>query len=70
VSVKAKSGLHGTHRKTLLIALLIAVLLISSCFVYMLIVKDNNRSIHVKTEAELTKAVNNATVDVPVVIAT
>ena len=68
MSVKAKSGLHGTRRKTLLIVLLIVVLLVSSCFVYLLIVKDNNRLVHVKNEAELTKAVNNAKVNVPVVI--
>jgi predicted outer membrane repeat protein len=73
MSAKSQSGLRGTHRKTLIMAisLVVVVAVLFSFFVIYRPLTDSSDAdfISVKTAAELRDAINNAEVSIPINIA-
>jgi hypothetical protein len=67
VTIKSKSGSNETYRKKLLVISLVIVVLVGFLFVYVLLV-DRGGSIHVKSEAELRKAIDDVPFDGSAVI--
>ena len=67
MSVKSVTGSRVIHRKILLAVSLIAVLLVASFVAYTWLLADKDY-LHVKSENELRKAVNNVKIGAPIVI--
>ncbi|MCL2642546.1 MAG: hypothetical protein FWD52_03405 [Candidatus Bathyarchaeota archaeon] len=60
MAVKSKHSSRGTHNKTLIvISLILVVVLVSSLAVYVLVVDNTGGSIHVKSEVELRRAIDD-----------
>jgi len=58
VHINSKTGSHNTRRRNLIIISLLAVVLVCSLFVYVFVV-NNRGEVHVKSEVELMRAIDN-----------